>query len=232
MPKSVKWLGHSCFLITSPKGKRLVVDPWIAGNPCCPLKLEDLPKIDAVLVTHDHFDHSSNAVDIAKRFKSVVLAQPETIGRMQSEGGLPAAQAVYGMGMNTGGSAAIDGITVTMVEAHHSSQTGSPAGYVIKLEDGTTLYHAGDTGIFGGMQLLAELFPVDLAMLPIGGVFTMDSLQAAKALTLLKPKMAMPMHYKTFPVLEQSADNFVTLAKEEAPNVKVIVLEPGKEHSW
>lgn len=229
MPKSIRWLSHAGFLITSARGKVLAIDPWIAGNPLCPVKLEDLPKIDAVLVTHDHFDHSSNVVDIAKRSKAVVVGMPETLNRFRGEGGLPEAQMVYGMGMNTGGSVNIDGITITMTQAYHSSPTGSPCGYVIRLEDGATLYHAGDTGIFEGMRLIAELYPLDVAMLPIGGVFTMDSFQAAKALELLQPKMAIPMHYKTFPILEQSGENFVHLAGEQAPQVKVVVLAPGKE---
>ncbi len=232
MAKSVKWLSHAGFIITSPEGKVVIIDPWIEGNPLSPIKLDDIKAADIVLVSHDHFDHVGNAVDIAKKTGAIVVAPPETVARFQTELGLPAENVVYSMGMNIGGSTDIKGIKVTMTQAFHSTQTASCTGYIIKLEDGTTIYHAGDTGIFESMRLLGELYPLDLALLPIGSIFTMDPYQAAKALTLLRPKRAMPMHYRTFPILEQSADNFVTLAKKEAPGVEIIVLEPGQEYSF
>ncbi len=230
MANSIKWLAHAGFSISTGGGKVILIDPWIEGNPLCPIKLDDIKSANIILVTHDHFDHSGSAVDISKKTGAIVVAQPETVGRFTSELGLPATNVVlFGSGMNIGGSTVIDGITITMTQAFHSSQTGSNAGYIVKLEDGTTIYHAGDTGIFASMKLLGELYPIDLALVPIGSVFTMDPYQAAKALTLLSPKKAMPMHYRTFPILEQSADRFVELAKKEAPNVEVIVLEPGQE---
>ena len=231
MAKSIRWLSHAGFIISSPGGKTVVIDPWIVDNPLCPLKLEDIKEAHLVLVSHDHFDHAGNAVDIARKTGATVIAQPETENRFRSELGLPDSQVLYGFGMNTGGSATVEGITVTMVQAFHSSATGLPCGYLVKLEDGTTVYHAGDTGIFDSMRLLGELYPIDLALLPIGSVFTMDPYQAAKAVALLKPKKAVPMHYKTFPILEQSADNFVNLANREAPQVEVVVLEPGQEYN-
>lgn len=230
--KSVRWLGHAGFMITSVEGKTILIDPWIVGNSQCPLHIEDFKKADLILISHDHFDHVGNAMDIARRTKALVAAAPETINRLRGETGLPEAQVVYGFGMNTGGSFALGGVTVVMTHAFHSSATGCPAGWLIRLEDGSTIYHAGDTSIFAGMKIWAELYPIDLAMLPIGGCFTMDAYQAAKALTLLRPKKAIPMHYKTFPVLEQSADKFIQLAKKEMPSVQVIVLEPGGEHLW
>lgn len=232
MAKSVRFLGQSGFIITSTEGKAIVIDPWITGNPTCPLKLEDIKAAHLLLVTHDHFDHTASAMDIAKKTMAMVIAQPETIGRFKREAGLAEAQVVYGIGMNIGGNATVEGVTVTMVQAYHSSATGSACGYVIRLEDGTTIYHAGDTGIFEGMRLLRELYPLDLALLPIGGVFTMDAFQAAKALTLLKPKLVIPMHYKALPMVAPSPDEFVRLAKKEASGVKVIVLEPGQEYKW
>jgi len=231
MATRIKFLGHACFQITTPGDKVVIIDPWIEGNPLASLKVADIKKANLVLVTHDHFDHSANAVDVAKNTGATVIAQPETITKFVSELGLPQEQALYGMGMNIGGSVQVQGITVTMTEAFHSSATASCSGYILKLEDGTVLYHAGDTGIFEGMRLLGELYKIDLAMLPIGSVFVMDPFQAAKALTLLKPKTVIPMHYKTFPILEQDANSFVELAKKEAPGVKVVVLEPGEEFS-
>lgn len=230
--KSVRWLGHATFLINSPGGKTVITDPWVEGNPMCPIKLSDIKQAHLVLVSHDHFDHAANAVDISKGTGAMVAAMPETINRFRSELGLAEDKVVLGFGMNVGGSATVAGITVTMVEAFHSSLTGAPAGWFIRLEDGTTIYHAGDTGIFSNMKLLGELYPVDLALLPIGGCFTMDPVQAARATALLGAKTVIPMHYKTFPILEQTADRFVELVKKEAPRAKVVVLQPGTEYSW
>jgi L-ascorbate metabolism protein UlaG (beta-lactamase superfamily) len=229
---SLRWLSHAGFIITSPGGKTIIIDPWIEGNPLCPVKVDEIKAADIVLVTHDHFDHVGNAADIVKKTGAILVAAPETAGRFQAELGIAAENVIYGgMGMNIGGSAEIKGITITATQAFHSTATASCMGYIVKLEDGTTIYHAGDTGIFESMRLLAELYPIDIALLPIGSVFTMDPLQAAWALKLLHPKVAMPMHYRTFPILEQDAARFVELAKKEAPEVKVVVLEPGQEYT-
>jgi len=230
MAKSIKWLGHAAFMITSAQDKVIFIDPFIMGNPLCPITVDDITQANLVLVTHDHFDHVGSAVDIANKTGAQVIAQPETVGRFTSEMGLAASQVVnLGMGMNIGGTCTFDGITITMTQAFHSSGTGSNTGFIIKLEDGFTIYHAGDTGIFEGMRLLGEIYSIDLALLPTGSTFTMDSYQAAKALTLLRPKKVIPMHYKTFPVLEQGTDRFIELAKKEASNVQVIIAEPGQE---
>lgn len=230
MANSIKWLSHACFSITTSKGKTILIDPWITDNPLCPIKLGDITKADIVLVTHDHFDHCANAVDISKKTGAIVVGQPETVGRLKADLSLPEGNAVFGgMGMNTGGSVNIDDVIITMTQAFHSSETGCPCGYIIKLEDGTTLYHAGDTGIFESMKTLGDLYNIDVALLPIGSAFTMDPIQAAAALKLLRPKKVIPMHYKTFPILEQDADRFIDLAKKEAPGVEVVVLAPGEE---
>ena len=232
MPKSIRWLGHASFIVSTPGGKTIIIDPWIVDNPLCPVKLDEITTANIVLVTHDHFDHTGNVADIVRKTGATLIAQPETVNRFKKDFGLVDDRIIFGgFGMNIGGSATVDGITITMTQAFHSSGTGTPSGYIIKLEDGTTLYHAGDTGIFDSMRLLGELYGIDLALLPIGSVFTMDSYQAAKALTLLRPKRVIPMHYKTFPILEQSADRFVELARKEAPDVEIIVLEPGQEHT-
>jgi len=230
---SIKWLSHAFFSITTPKDKVILIDPWITDNPLCPIKVDDVAKADIVLVTHDHFDHCGNAVDISKKTGAIVVAQPETAGRFKTDLSLPDENVVFGgFGMNTGGSATIDGITITMTQAFHSSETGSPCGYIIKLEDGTTLYHAGDTGIFETMKTLGDIYNIDIALLPIGSCFTMDPVQAVAALKLLRPKKVIPMHYKTFPILEQDPGSFVDLAKKETPDVDTIVMEIGEEKTF
>ena len=132
--------------------------------------------------------------------------------------------------MNIGGNLLYEGITVIMTQAFHSSETGAPCGYIIKLEDGTTLYHAGDTGIFDSMRTFGELYGIDVAMLPVGSVFTMDSLQAAWASKMIAPRLVIPMHYKTFPILLQDPQAFVEMVAREAPGLEVAALKPGEEY--
>lgn len=230
MPNSIRWLSHSFFKIETAGGKSIIVDPWIAGNPLCPITIEEIDKVDLLLVSHDHFDHA-NVKEIAQKTGATVVGCPETVGRFKTGEALPEGQVVFwGIGMNIGGTARVGDISITMTQAVHTSETGAPAGYIIKLEDGTTIYHAGDTGIFAGMELLGELYKIDIALLPIGGCFTMDPFQACHALKLLKPGKVIPMHYRTFPILEQDAGLFVKLVKESLPQVEVIVLEPGQEY--
>jgi L-ascorbate metabolism protein UlaG (beta-lactamase superfamily) len=186
-----------------------------------------------VLVTHDHFDHVGQAADVVKKTGGLLVANVETAGRLQSESHIPAEKVCYfGYGMNIGGNLLYEGISVTMTQAFHSTATGAPCGYIIKLEDGTTIYHAGDTGLFDSMKIFGELYKIDVALLPIGSVFTMDPLQAAWAVKMISPKKVIPMHYKTFPILIQDPKAFVDLTKREAPNVEVVALNPGQEYTF
>jgi L-ascorbate metabolism protein UlaG (beta-lactamase superfamily) len=226
--KIIKWLGHAGFQITS--GKIIIIDPWLTDNPLAPCKAEDITKADFVLVTHDHFDHIADAARILKATGATLIGMPETVGRLKEEAGVPDSQIVFGTGMNIGGTVSSNGIAITMTQAFHSSQTGSPAGYLIRLEDGYTVYHAGDTGIFSSMKLLGELFHIDLALLPIGGVFTMDPKQASVAAKLLGTNTVIPMHYKTFPILEQDTSSFTEIMRKEASGIEVVVLDPGEEY--
>ncbi len=231
MPREVgvTWLGHAAFKITSQKGKVILIDPWIEGNPECPIKVEDLDRVDLILVTHDHFDHVGSTVDIVKKKGGIVIANVETAGRLKEE--ISEKNIIFdGYGMNIGGKVVVDDINIVMTEAHHSTATGVACGYVIRLEDGTTIYHAGDTGIFQGMELIGKMYHLDLAIIPIGSVFTMDPYQAAWALKLLSPKKAIPMHYRTFPILEKDPSSFIEYARELAPKVEIIVLKPGEEY--
>ncbi len=228
----IKWISHSAFQITSPKGKLIYVDPWLE-NPLSTFTLNDVKEAGLVLVTHDHFDHVGQAAEIVKKTAGLLVANVETARRLQSEAQVPAEKVCYfGYGMNIGGSLVYEGITVTMTQAFHSTATGAPCGYIIQLEDGTTIYHAGDTGIFDSMRTLGELYPVDVALLPVGGVFTMDPTQAARAAKMIAPKVVIPMHFKTFPILIQDAQVFADLAKKEAPTVAVQMLPPGGEYVY
>ena len=226
---TITWLSHAAFQLTSG-GKTVLIDPWFTGNDASPVSVEDITKADLILVTHDHFDHVGDTIAIAKNTGATVVAVYETAGKLMAQG-LPQENVLYGgFGRNIGGAIDIDGITLVMTAAVHSSQTGAPVGYIITFPGGATVYHAGDTGIFTDMKLYGRLYPIDVALLPIGGGFTMDAMQAAESLRLLRPAAAIPMHFGTFDLLAQDAGQFVAKAKKTAPEVEVIVLEPGQSH--
>ena len=227
----LRWLGHSFFELVIAGGKVVLIDPWTQndGNPACPLSLDGIEKADLILVSHDHFDHIGSAAAISEKTGGMVGAAVQSLGRLMEEG-LPQERAANsGMGFNPGGGLELDWIRVTATQAFHSSDTGVPLGLIIRTKDGTTIYHAGDTGIFGDMELLGRLYPLDVALLPMGGIFTMDAFQAAQAVALLKPKLVIPMHFASFPVLAPNADEFVKLCAQTAPETKVRVLSPGEE---
>jgi len=229
MENTVKWLGHAACQITTAQGKVILVDPWITGNPACPLSREEIKKVDLILITHDHFDHlGSDLPELVRATGAVVIAQPELAGAIQ-QSGVSKDNIIYGMGMNIGGQVEAAGIKVTMTQAFHSGTAGGAVGYIITLEDGKIVYHAGDTGIFSSMAILGQLYDIDLAFLPIGSVFTMDPVQAAFSLTMLKPKKVLPIHYGTFPILVQDPGEFVRLAGEKAPGTVVKAVKPGQE---
>ncbi|KAF1085504.1 metal-dependent hydrolase [Sporotomaculum syntrophicum] len=222
---NVQWLGHSATLITTEKGLDVFIDPWITDNPKCPVTKENINP-DLILVTHNHFDHMGTDVPyfVEKNPNCIVVVHNDVVSALNEMGITEKNIVSYGMGLNYGGQAELEGIKITMVQAIHNP---SAAGYIIELEDGTTIYHAGDTGIFAGMELLGNLYDIDLALLPTGSTFVMNPFQAAHSLKLLKPKKVIPIHYGTFEVLVQDATEFVKLSKKIAPNVKIEVLKPG-----
>ena len=197
------WLGHSAFQAISPTGKVVLFDPWL-DNPKAPQGAKDISRVDLILISHGHSDHLGNAVEIAKRTGATVLAIYEVYLYLASCG-LTKAQAI-----NKGGTVSVDGIKVTMVDAKHSSTIdadgkvipgGEAAGYVVEFENGTRLYHAGDTSLFMDMKLIGEIYKPDVALIPIGGLYTMGPPEAAKACEMLNPKHIIGMHYGTFPAL-------------------------------
>jgi L-ascorbate metabolism protein UlaG (beta-lactamase superfamily) len=220
------WLGHASFRLDSPGGKRIYVDPWLTGNPKCPEAEQTPDRIDLIALTHGHGDHVGDTVALWNQFQPPVVALVELRGWLASQG-LPAEMA---HAPNKGGTAHVDGIKITLTDANHSSSaedgtyTGEPAGLVIELEDGFTIYFAGDTNVFMSMQLIGRIYEPDVAVLPIGDHFTMGPREAAVALELLGTKRCVPSHYGTFPLLVGTPDEL----KQLAPGVEVIVPEPGE----
>jgi L-ascorbate metabolism protein UlaG (beta-lactamase superfamily) len=231
-PLSFTWLGHGTFLFRSPGGKRILIDPWVATNPVCPDEAKKIPELDLMLLTHGHDDHTADAVSIARSTGARVIAPYELALWLQQKG----LQNVTGM--NRGGTLEAGGLSMTMVPAFHSSSIvedgrivylGEPCGYVIRLEDGLTVYFAGDTAIFGDMRLIAEMYGPRVAFLPIGDTYTMGPEAAAKACELLGVAQVVPMHYGTFPALTGTPARLRELV--EPRGVKVIELKPGETNT-
>jgi L-ascorbate metabolism protein UlaG (beta-lactamase superfamily) len=223
---SLTWLGHAAFRIDSPGGKRIYVDPFLNGNPKCPDAEREPERVDVIALTHGHGDHVGDTVTLMKKFSPTLIAQVELHGWLGRQGvdvgEIP--------GINKGGSRTIDGITFTLTNAFHSSSSedgdylGEACGLVIRVEDGFTIYFAGDTCVFGDMQLIGRIYRPDVAVLPIGDHFTMGPKEASVALELLGVKRCVPCHYGTFPVLRGTPEELRELARD----VEVIVPQPGE----
>ena len=220
----ITWLGHSAVLI---KGfDTIIVDPFLIGNPSTDMT-PDLVKCDIVCVTHGHSDHVGDAVSISKRNRAPILS----IVELSSFFDKASCQTV---GFNIGGSTVVRNTKVTMVPAVHScgadadgleGAAGTPAGFII--ESGQTVYHAGDTALFGDMALIGEMHPIDVALLPIGGFFTMDAVHAAKAVELLKPRVAIPIHYNTWGPIQVDPKIFKSEVEKRC-KTEVRILDPGQ----
>jgi L-ascorbate metabolism protein UlaG (beta-lactamase superfamily) len=220
----ITWFGHAAFKIEIT-GRIVLIDPWLDENPTSPVKASEITKADVVYVTHDHGDHLGDAFDICKRTNATFAAAAE-LSRYAKENDVRNVA-----GFNIGGSVEIKGVNLFMTQAFHTAARGVPTGVIVEGE-GKAVYHAGDTGLFGDMRFFGELHKLDLALIPMGGYYTMDAKEAAEAVKLLKPKAVIPMHYKTFPVLAQSADEFVKIVRETMPEVKVVVLNPGENYQF
>jgi L-ascorbate metabolism protein UlaG (beta-lactamase superfamily) len=222
---TLTWLGHAAFRIESDRGKRIYVDPFLTNNPKTPDSEKQPERVDIIAVTHGHSDHAGDVPQLSQRFPdAAIVAQVEVKGWLESQGanvgGLP--------GLNKGGSQEIDGIRFTLVNASHSSSSddgqylGESCGIVIRLEEGRTVYFAGDTCVFGDMQLIARIYNPDLAVLPVGDWFTMGPEEAAVALELLGHPRCVPSHWGTFPLLTGTADRLAELTSAVVERV-----EPG-----
>ena len=230
----VTWLGHAAFLIESPGGVRVAIDPWIGNNPKFP-KGFDFGKLDVIAATHGHFDHfGDDGIALAKKTGATVVA----IFELALHCGAAGVEKVSGM--NKGGSQKVAGIEFRMVQAVHSAGTSGagresnfpadPCGYVLTFEDGFRVYHAGDTNVFSDMALIGELYEPDLALLPIGDFYTMGPREAAKACELLHAPRVVPMHWGTFPVLPGTPASLREELQKRGLATEVVELAPGG--SW
>jgi L-ascorbate metabolism protein UlaG (beta-lactamase superfamily) len=239
----ILWLGQSATRIITLTGKVIVIDPFITQNPKTPPEwknLDKLGKVDVILVTHGHGDHTGDVAALAKRTGAKVFGPAGLIATMIDLGWVPADQATR---FGKGGTVTPLGpqIKITQVHAEHSSEVtvtdpvtkksttypgGEPAGFILEMENGFKIYHMGDTGLFGDLRLISEYYKPDLAMIPIGGHFVMDPRDAAYATReMLKPKFAIPIHYGTFPVLRGTPQEYQSfLARKET---KVFFIDPG-----
>ncbi len=236
----ITWYGHACLEIVTPGGKTILVDPWF-GNPKSTKTVDQVQRCDVLLVSHGHFDHmgmgGGDALAIASRFKPAwpCIHELSLWAGRRVPGGVDALT-----GMNAGGTVEAAGIRVTMTHADHSSgdwnadagttlYLGEPVGFVIEMENGFRIYFAGDTAVFGDMRLIGERWHPDLAILPIGGHYTMDPVDAAVAVELLGTKQVLPVHYGTFPILAGTPGQLRDeLSKRGVGGVTVYELQPGE----
>jgi L-ascorbate metabolism protein UlaG (beta-lactamase superfamily) len=229
MATLLTYLGHASFSLLTPEGKILYLDAWLRENPFCPEGLKTVVKADALLVTHGHGDHlDSDLSEIATRTGAKVVA-PIGVRLAMEEKGFDAFEM-----LNTGGTVRVAGVDVTMTLAHHFSHVSSagkgayphePCGYILRAEDMPTIYFAGDTGVFADMKLIGDMYRPEVAILPIGGRFTMGPYEAAWAASLLGSKTLIPMHFGSFPFLTGTVEEFESFLKAPA---LVRVMRPGE----
>ena len=220
---TLTWLGHATFRLDTASGKRIYVDPFLNGNPKCPEGETTPDRVDLIALTHGHGDHVGDTVELAKKHGATVVAPVELADWLRSKQGVENVR-----DPNKGGSTEVDGVRFTMTNAFHSSSNddgdymGEPCGIVITTEDGKKIYFAGDTCVFGDMQLIGRLYSPDLAVLPIGDHYTMGPKEASLAIELLGVTRVVPCHWGTFPALTGTPDQL-----EVGGGMTVEKLDPG-----
>ena len=229
----IEYFGHSAFQITSEEGMKILIDPFISGNPACTTAVETMNP-DIILVTHGHVDHFGDALEIANNSGATVIATHEIATFVQKQG-------LNAIGMNIGGTISINElVSVTMTDARHSSgmdflenmeEGGVATGFVITLESGKKIYHAGDTGLFGDMKMvIGDIYQPDISLIPIGDKFTMGVEDAAIAASWLQSRIVIPMHYNTFDAIEQDANLFAQFVEDASLGTFTVILQPGEEY--
>jgi L-ascorbate metabolism protein UlaG (beta-lactamase superfamily) len=227
----ITWLGHATVLVQTPGGVNLLIDPFIAQNPKFPKGFTLPAKIHSILLTHGHGDHMSDVVPVAKKHGSTVVAIYELAAFVASKG------VAETIGMNLGGTVQFADVSATMVEAKHSAgaeddkgthYVGVAAGYVLTIKNGPVLYHAGDTAVFRDMELIRKLYKPSVAMLPIGGHYTMGPTEAALAVSFLAPQVVLPIHFGTFPPLKGTPAQLAALVEG---GVQIVSWKPGEEYA-
>lgn len=235
MNAAITWLGHASFRLDLPDGRAVFIDPWLTENPACPAALKHPPRCDLIVLTHGHFDHVADVAALVRKANPPVVGNYDLCSALQQTVG----KADY-RGMNTGGTQEVDGVRVSLTRAYHSSAlttpsgpmyAGMPNGVVLDIPGLARLYHAGDTDVFSDMTLIARLFAPQIAILPIGDLFTMGAAGAALAVEFLRPRDIIPCHYKTFPILAQSAEDFRKALPEGMRN-RVHAIDPGQSLRW
>jgi L-ascorbate metabolism protein UlaG (beta-lactamase superfamily) len=227
----VTYLGHSTFSLTTPSGQVALIDPWVMTNPRCPEALKKVPRLDVIFLSHAHGDHMGDLLALAKQHRPQIVASFETCLWLESKGFENETNP-----MGKGGSQKVGGFEVTMTHAFHSNSidehgeriyAGEPAGLVIRMPGGFTVYHAGDTALFGDMKLIGELYKPDVALLPIGDRYTMGPREAAYAIRFLAVQHVVPMHYATFPFLTGTPE---ALRQEtrDITGLEIHALKPGE----
>ena len=222
---ALTWLGHAAFRFDTPGGKRVYIDPFLE-NPKCPDNERQPERVDLIAITHGHSDHVGSTLQLVEQHGCAVVAMIEIRDWLSGQG----LAENMAHSPNKGGTVDADGIKITLTDAKHSSSAddltylGEATGLVIEVENGTKLYFAGDTCVFGDMQLIRRIYEPDVAILPIGGHFTMDPREAAVALELLGVDRCVPCHYGTFPILRGTPEEL----RELAPGVEILAPKPGE----